>query len=63
MSGGSLPRTGSSVLVLGGTVAGVTVETSVPYPLAIAAVGVALVLAGALFIRFGFRRRRPAGVS
>ncbi|GAA4439730.1 hypothetical protein [Phytohabitans houttuyneae] len=63
MSGGSLPRTGSGAFAVGGTVAGVSLEASIPMPLAVAAVGVALVLAGALLIRLGFRRRRPAGVS
>jgi UDP-N-acetylmuramyl pentapeptide phosphotransferase/UDP-N-acetylglucosamine-1-phosphate transferase len=63
MSGGSLPRTGSGAIALGGTIAGVSLEASVPMPLIVAAVGVTLVLAGALLIRLGFRRRRPAGAS
>lgn len=61
MSGGSLPRTGLGAVVSIGGVAGVG-QVGVPMPVVIALAGVVLVVAGALMVRIGFRRRRPAGV-
>lgn len=58
MSGGSLPKTGMGAITVGG-VAGVGYYT-VPIPVMIALTGAALVIVGAVLIRFTFRPGRSA---
>ncbi|MEV2241933.1 hypothetical protein [Micromonospora sp. NPDC049891] len=55
-SGSTLPRTGVDVITIGGTAGVGVVQLSLP--LAIAAVGVLIVIAGACMIRLTFRRGR-----
>ncbi len=55
---GSLPKTGPGaalLLSLGGT------QVGVPWPVAIAGIGVSLLTAGVLLVRFGFRRNQGVG--
>lgn len=59
MSGGTLPKTGIGALTVGG-VAGYG-ATRVPIPIVIATTAILLVVAGAVLVRVGWRRRRPAG--
>lgn len=57
MSGGTLPKTGAKMLTVTLPVAGVTVGG----PWLYVGVAAALVLAGALLLRIGFRRKLPVG--
>lgn len=61
MSGGSLPRTGAGAVTIGGGIAGLGGGITMPLPVAIALLGVGIVLVGSLMIRLGFRRKRPVG--
>lgn len=61
MSGGSLPKTGTGAVTLGGGILGAEGSVSMPLPVAIALMGVGMVLLGTLFVRVAWRRGRTAG--